>query len=302
MSVRCAGCGLEYAGQRGAGGAWSAGVRPAAGATCGCWPRSRASTAGARRLLAAGGDDRPHPGRVPRTPGGFSRYFRAHFALPLVAAVWSCPPGTALQLPGPLPVRVPGQPRDALGHGLAAVAHRDRRIPQLRRADRHADRRGADLGPGPRRAPVPGRRRGARRRRRHGRVRRGRHRDPRRSGPAPAGQADPGRAGGARRVPLHLQPGRCCTPTPGCCPARPRVRASWNYQLSRCDWPGDGRSGRTRISYDMNRLQGLAAARTTSSLWAATAPSIRRGSSTGWITPTRPTPRSRSRPSAGCPS
>ena len=31
--------------------------------------------------------------------GGFSRYFTAHFALPLVAAVWSCPTGTALRYP-----------------------------------------------------------------------------------------------------------------------------------------------------------------------------------------------------------
>ena len=31
--------------------------------------------------------------------GGYSDYFKAHFALPLVAAVWSCPPGTALSYP-----------------------------------------------------------------------------------------------------------------------------------------------------------------------------------------------------------
>ena len=31
--------------------------------------------------------------------GGFSGYFQAHFALPLVAAVWSCPAGTALRYP-----------------------------------------------------------------------------------------------------------------------------------------------------------------------------------------------------------
>src|SRR5207248_5216062 len=31
--------------------------------------------------------------------GGFSRYFTAHFALSLVAAVWSCPTGTALRYP-----------------------------------------------------------------------------------------------------------------------------------------------------------------------------------------------------------
>src|SRR5690625_3154113 len=30
---------------------------------------------------------------------GFSRYFTAHFLLPLVSAVWSCPAGTALEYP-----------------------------------------------------------------------------------------------------------------------------------------------------------------------------------------------------------
>jgi predicted NAD/FAD-binding protein len=37
-------------------------------------------------------------------------------------------------------------------------------------------------------------------------------------------------------------------------PRRPAVRASWNYQLSRCE-PDDVAP---RISYDMNRLQNLA--------------------------------------------
>ena len=38
-------------------------------------------------------------------------------------------------------------------------------------------------------------------------------------------------------------------------PARPGVRASWNYELSACDGPRQ----RTRISYYMNRLQRLSA-------------------------------------------
>jgi len=43
MSVRCAGCGLQYAGQRGLG-ALAAGLRRGRGATCGCSPRYRGST------------------------------------------------------------------------------------------------------------------------------------------------------------------------------------------------------------------------------------------------------------------
>ena len=54
----------------------------------------------ARRLLAS--DDRTLCDQTLDQflqDGGFSGYFAAHFALPLVAAVWSCPPGTALSYP-----------------------------------------------------------------------------------------------------------------------------------------------------------------------------------------------------------
>jgi predicted NAD/FAD-binding protein len=52
----------------------------------------------ARRLLAS-------PGREPLSlgeflhQGGYRRYFTAHFVIPLVAAVWSCPPAGALSYP-----------------------------------------------------------------------------------------------------------------------------------------------------------------------------------------------------------
>jgi uncharacterized protein len=97
MSVRCGGCGLEYAGKRGAGGL-------VAGAGRGGRRYLRMLTEiprfhrRARRLLAAGAGDQLTLGQF-LDSGGYSRYFRAHFALPLVAAVWSCPPGTALRYP-----------------------------------------------------------------------------------------------------------------------------------------------------------------------------------------------------------
>ena len=99
MSVRCAGCGLQYAGQRGLGGL-TPGLRRGRGRylrMLGEIPRFHRA---ARRLLAA-----PPGAGGERTfgeflgEGGFSDYFTAHFALPLVAAVWSCPPGTALSYP-----------------------------------------------------------------------------------------------------------------------------------------------------------------------------------------------------------
>lgn len=104
MSVRCDGCGLEYAGARGLAGLLAT-------------PRSLARPKylrmlsevlrfqrQARALLADESDQQVHPG-AGRTlaqflaTGGFSDYFVAHFMTPVVAAVWSCPPGTALDYP-----------------------------------------------------------------------------------------------------------------------------------------------------------------------------------------------------------
>ncbi|MFJ2900442.1 NAD(P)/FAD-dependent oxidoreductase [Streptomyces sp. NPDC087218] len=97
MSVRCDGCDLEYAGARG-----PAALFASRASLRGRYLRLLAEVPvfhrGARRLLA----------RQPRTgitfgdflrQGGFSPYFVSHFALPLVAAVWSCPAQTALSYP-----------------------------------------------------------------------------------------------------------------------------------------------------------------------------------------------------------
>jgi uncharacterized protein len=109
LSVSCAGCGLAYAGQRGLGGL-------AAGLRGGGLRYARMLTEvlrfhrAARRLLAAGpgetgtGDGANSPPAEPTlgeflAAGGYSAYFIRHFALPFVAAVWSCPPQTALRYP-----------------------------------------------------------------------------------------------------------------------------------------------------------------------------------------------------------
>ena len=64
-----------------------------------CWPPSRASTATRRRLLAS--SRRGRRSRWGSSCGGADtgRYFIAHFAVPLVSAVWSCPPADALEYP-----------------------------------------------------------------------------------------------------------------------------------------------------------------------------------------------------------
>jgi predicted NAD/FAD-binding protein len=99
LSVSCAGCGLAYAGQRGPGGL-------AAGLRGGGLRYARMLTEvlrfhrAARRLLADGpmGEGEPTLGEF-LAAGGYSGYFIRHFALPFVAAVWSCPPPTALRYP-----------------------------------------------------------------------------------------------------------------------------------------------------------------------------------------------------------
>jgi len=98
MSVSCAGCGLEYAGSRGPRGLFpvpGAAARPAALAMLARIPLFYRD---ARRLLAAPGGEAPRLGEF-LSRGRYPRFFVSHFVVPLVAAVWSCPPGDALHYP-----------------------------------------------------------------------------------------------------------------------------------------------------------------------------------------------------------
>jgi uncharacterized protein len=98
MSVRCEGCGLEYAGSRG-----PLGLFPTVGSAA--RPEYLAALAAvpgfyrdARRLLASAGREPLSLGEFLHR-GGYRRYFVTHFVIPLVAAVWSCPPAEALAYP-----------------------------------------------------------------------------------------------------------------------------------------------------------------------------------------------------------
>jgi uncharacterized protein len=98
MSVRCEGCGLEYAGSRG-----PLGLFPAVGSVA--RPEYLAALAtvpgfyrDARRLLACSGPQPLSLGGFLRR-GGYRSYFTSHFVIPLVAAVWSCPPADTLAYP-----------------------------------------------------------------------------------------------------------------------------------------------------------------------------------------------------------
>ncbi|MFI5717233.1 NAD(P)/FAD-dependent oxidoreductase [Nocardia sp. NPDC051750] len=98
MSVRCDGCGLEYAGACGIGGLF-----PRAGSLLrGRYLRLLTEVPRFHRLARAelAGDPAEaltlgeFTGRA-----GFSDYFVSHFLTPLVSAVWSCDPRTALRYP-----------------------------------------------------------------------------------------------------------------------------------------------------------------------------------------------------------
>ena len=97
MSVRCAGCGLQYAGQRGLAGL-AAGLPRGRGRYLRMLAEVPRFHRAARRVLDHGDPPDQTLADFLRT-GRVSRYFTAHFALPLVAAVWSCPSGTALRYP-----------------------------------------------------------------------------------------------------------------------------------------------------------------------------------------------------------
>nr|WP_236072136.1 FAD-dependent oxidoreductase [Streptomyces polyasparticus] len=142
MSVRCEGCGLEYAGARGVRGLIARprnALRPAYLRMLTEVPRFHTA---ARELLA----DRTRS----ETPLGeflagqrFSAYFVQHFMTPVVSAVWSCPPYTALRYPARYLFRfldhhgmlsVTGSPtwRTVTGGSQAYVARIGKQLPAVR--------------------------------------------------------------------------------------------------------------------------------------------------------------------------
>ena len=255
MSVRCAGCGLQYAGQRGLGGL-APGLRRGRGRylrMLGEIPRFHRA---ARRLLAA-----PPGAGGERTfgeflgEGGFSDYFTAHFALPLVAAVWSCPPGTALSYPARYlfaflanhrMLSVSGSPqwRTVTGGSRCYVERAAKRLHDIRLCTpvravrRHGD--GAEV------------RDAAGEIHQFGAVVIATHPDQalRLLDPPTRAERDVLGAFAYTQNPAVLHTDVTLLPE------RPRIRASWNYELGGCR-PGAGPA--PRISYHMNRLQNLPA-------------------------------------------
>ncbi|MBM7775215.1 putative NAD/FAD-binding protein [Actinokineospora baliensis] len=97
MSVRCEGCGLEYAGARGLAGVFAQPrslLRPRYLAMLAEVKRFHLH---ARRVLRSDLDEITLRGFV--VVGGYSRYFVDHFLVPLVSAVWSAGPELSMRYP-----------------------------------------------------------------------------------------------------------------------------------------------------------------------------------------------------------
>jgi predicted NAD/FAD-binding protein len=101
MSVRCDGCGLEYAGARGLGGVFADARNAYDPRFLRMLVEVKRFHRHARQVLDA---PEPDPARI-LTLGDFlererySAYFVQHFMAPVVSCVWSCPPQTALLYP-----------------------------------------------------------------------------------------------------------------------------------------------------------------------------------------------------------
>ena len=260
MSVSCAGCGLQYAGKRGLGGL-AAGLSRGRGRYARMLAEVPRFHRAARRLLASGPtlDDRTL--REFLADGGYSDYFTTHFALPLVAAVWSCPPGTALSYPasylfaflanhGMLSLTGSPQWRTVAGGSRRYVERVLKRFPETLVSTQVTELRRYPDGVLVRDASGEARLFDA--------AVVATHPDQALRLLNPPTQAEREVLGAFRYTPnpalLHTDV--------TVLPARRGVRAAWNYELSGClpqaaAAPRLPAAAAPRISYDMNRLQSL---------------------------------------------
>ncbi|MFD5764668.1 NAD(P)/FAD-dependent oxidoreductase [Streptomyces sp. NPDC127049] len=250
MSVRCDGCGLEYAGARGPRGLLGGGNlrRPRHLRMLAEVPRFHRA---ARRLLASGDDTRTLGTFLRR--GGFSPYFVGHFAIPLVSCVWSCAPDTALQYPAAYLFRFLDH------HGLLSVTGSPQWKTVTGGSSAYVDKVAKHLASVRTATPVRAIERGPD----HARV-----------------TTQDGHSETHAAVVVAVHPDQAlrmlADPTPDerrvlgaftysrnptvlhrddtVLPRSPHARASWNYWLPSCA----ARPGSVRVSYDMNRLQRLA--------------------------------------------
>ena len=253
MSIRCEGCGLQYADHRGPRGLL-AGLSQGRGRYAKLLTEILTFRRRAGELLDAGGQDDDVTLGQFLTDGGFSAYFRTHFALPLVAAVWSCPPAAAAHYPA----------RYLFGflrhHGLLSVTGSPAWRTVTGGSSRYVQQLARQLPAVQTSAPA-----------------RAVHRFP--DGVVVRDGSGQATAFDHVVIATHADQalGLLAHPTPveekvlgafpylssrallhtddRLLPGRPGIRASWNYHLSDCDGPVQ----RTRMSYHLNRLQRLSA-------------------------------------------
>lgn len=251
MSVRCEGCGLQYAGARGPAGLFAQPRNLLRGRYLRLLAEVPVFYRGARRLLAHGGDAALTLGDF-LARGGFSDYFRSHFVTPLVSAVWSCDAVTARRYPAAYLFRfmehhgmlsVSGSPvwRTVTGGSGAYVERIAKQIGEVRTGTpvravrRHAD--GADVTAGDGTTES------------YDAVVIAVHPDQALRLLADATEREREVLGAfrySRNTTLLHTDTRLL-------PSAPGARASWNYLMPTCA----AGSEQVRVSYDMNRLQRL---------------------------------------------
>jgi len=250
MSVSCAGCGLRYAGKRGP--AWlAAGLPRGRGRYLRLLAEIPRFYRAARRALDQDDPADQALGDFLITEG-VSPYTAAHFVLPLVAAVWSCPAGTALRYPARYLFAF------LANHGMLSVSGTPPWRTVTGGSREYVDRAAKQLSDIRLGTPV----RAVRRHADHVQVRDAAgqphrfdavvvatHPDQALSLLDPPTSAERAVLGAftytRNRAVLHTDAGML--------PRRRCLRASWNYELSGCQ-PDDAG---VRISYHMNQLQDL---------------------------------------------
>ncbi|WP_306319092.1 MULTISPECIES: NAD(P)/FAD-dependent oxidoreductase [unclassified Streptomyces] len=256
MSVRCEGCGLEYAGARGPAGLFARprnALRPAFVRLLAQVPAFHRA---ARHHLAREAEQDLTLGEF-LDREGFSRYFRTHFMTPLVSAVWSCDAATAQRYPAAYLFRflehhrmlsVGGSPtwRTVTGGSRGYVdrvvrgVHEVHRATPVRAVHRHPD--GASL------TAADGRTRS------YDSVVVATHPDQALRILADATVPEKEVLGAFR----YSRNATLLHTDTSLLPRARGARASWNYLMPSCTAGAD----RVRVSYDMNRLQRLDAPET----------------------------------------
>jgi uncharacterized protein len=251
MSIRCEGCGLEYAGAKGIGGLFAQPRSVARPAYLRMLLEVKRFHRGAQRVLDAGTDDQTLGQFL--SDGGYSDYFIAHFMVPVVSCVWSTSQAAALEYParylfsfldnhGMLTVTGSPQWRTVVGGSRSYVEQAVKGLTSVRLATAVSSiRREADW------VSVRDNDGGVER---YSRVVIATHADTalRLLADPTAAEREVLGAFGYSRNHTVLHTGEQILPQ------APRARASWNYLMPSCATS----SADVVVSYDMNRLQKLA--------------------------------------------